>query len=89
MKRFSKQLDNTDNVVFTVMGQAFLFSANTLTYFPITECAKDLLLTSDWENLSVSDIVKNRYDKNEIEKTCIKLKEFSENDVISPVTTGL
>ncbi len=87
MKRFSKQLDNTDNVVFTVMGQAFLFSANTLTYFPITECAKDLLLTSDWENLSVSDIVKNRYDKNEIEKTCIKLKEFSENDVISPVTT--
>lgn len=50
MKRFSKQLENTDAVVFTVLGQTFLFSANTLTYFPITECAKDLLLTSDWEN---------------------------------------
>ena len=87
MKRFSKQLDNTDNVVFTVMEQSFIFSAKTLTYFPLTECAKDLLLTSDWEKLSASDVVKNRYDKNEIEKTCLKLKEFTENGVISPVTT--
>ena len=87
MKRFCKQIKNTDSVVFSIMGQSFIFSANTLTYFPITECAKDLLLTSDWENLLASEVVKKRYDTREIEKTCLKLKEFVEHSVISPVTT--
>lgn len=85
MKRFSKQLENTDAVVFTVLGQTFLFSANTLTYFPITECAKDLLLTSDWENNFFNKSLLTKYSQKEIEKTIFKLKEFKKNKVISPI----
>ena len=85
MKRFCKQLENTDTVVFTVLGHSFLFSANTLTYFPITECAKDLLITSDWENGNIHESVVIKYAQKEIEKTCIKLKEFKDSNVISPI----
>lgn len=90
MKRFYKQLKNSDAVVFSVMGQSFLFSANTLTYFPLTECAKDILLSSDWENCgiieNISKSVLKRYGQKEIEKTCSKLAEFKENGVLSPIT---
>lgn len=85
MKRFYKQLANSDTVVFSVMGQAFLFSANTLTYFPLTECAKDILLSSNWEK-NINETVLKKYSQKEIEKTCLKLNEFKENGVISPIT---
>lgn len=85
MKRFCKQLEDTDAVVFTVLDQSFLFSANTLTYFPITECAKDLLLTSGWEERNFHESVTKKYAQKEIDKTSIKLKEFKESGVISPI----
>lgn len=69
MKRFCKQLEDTDAVVFTVLDQSFLFSANTLTYFPITECAKDLLLTSGWEERNFHESVTKKYAQKEIDKT--------------------
>ena len=83
MKRFCKQIENCDAVVFTVLGQSFLFSADTLTYFPITECAKNLLTTSDWENGNIDKIVLKNYSEKEIYKTCEKLKEFKASNVIS------
>ena len=85
MKRFCKQLENTDVVVFTVLDQSFLFSANTLTYFPITECAKDLLLTSDWESGNFHESLSLKYARKEILKTSEKLKEFKISNVISPI----
>ena len=53
MKRFCRQLENIDAAVFSVMGQSFLFSANTLTYFPLTECAADLLLAEKQDSKSI------------------------------------
>ena len=85
MKRFCKQLDNLDAVIFTVMGQSFLFSANTLTYFPITECAKDILLTSDFENTEIETVIYKKYSQKEIDLTCKKLKEFKESNVLSEI----
>lgn len=85
MKRFCKQLNNLDAVIFTVMGQSFLFSANTLTYFPITECAKDILLTSDFENTEIETVIYQKYSQKEIDLTCKKLKEFKESNVLSEI----
>lgn len=87
MKRFYKQLDNSDAVVFSVMGQSFLFSANTLTYFPLTECAKDILLSSDWENGKICENIVKRFGQKEIDKTCLKLRELKENGVIAPISS--
>ena len=85
MKGYCKQLRNSDTVVFTIMGQSFLFSANTLTYFPITECAKDLLISGNFENQKIPEEIKSKYNQDEIEKTAFKLTEFRENNVISPI----
>jgi len=85
MKGYCKQLRNSDTVVFTIMGQSFLFSANTLTYFPITECAKDLLISGNFENQKIPEEIKSKYNQDEIEKTALKLTEFRENNVISPI----
>lgn len=85
MKRFCKQLDNSDAVIFTVMGQSFLFSANTLTYFPITECAKDILLTSNFENTEIETVIYKKYSQKEIDLTCKKLKEFKKSNVLSEI----
>lgn len=85
MRRFCKQLDNSDAVVFTVMGQSFLFSANTLTYFPITECAKDILLTSDFEKKENNIMIYQKYSSKEIDLTCQKLKEFKDSNVLSEI----
>lgn len=82
MKRFCKQLENLDVVVFTIMRQSFLFSANTLTYFPITECAKDILLTQDFRINEINNEILKKYSKKEIEKTYLKLEEFKKNNVI-------
>ena len=49
MKRFYKAINNGDAMVFTLFGHSFLFSANTLMYFPITECAKEMLLNGELE----------------------------------------
>lgn len=81
MKRFCSQLNNFDAVVFFVMGQGFLFSANTLTYFPLTECAEDLLLTGN----AVDSCIYKKYSKVEVERTIEKLKEFEQNGVLSPI----
>lgn len=85
MKRFCKQLNNLDAVIFTVMGQSFLFSANTLTYFPITECAKDILLTSNFENTEIETVIYKKYSQKEIDLTCKKLKEFKKSNVLSEI----
>ena len=81
MKKFCRQLNNSDAAVFSVMNQAFLFSANTLTYFPITECAKDLL--TGFEDLKTLEA---KYSRKEIEKTRLKLNEFELHGIISPVS---
>ncbi len=44
MKRECKIINGGDGAVFSLFGQSFLFSTNTLMYFPITECARELLL---------------------------------------------
>lgn len=83
MKRFCKQLEGLDCVVFTILENSFLFSANTLTYFPITECAKDILIISDLQNFNISENLLKKYSKKEIVKTYEKLQEFIESNVIS------
>ena len=71
MKGYCKQLKESDTVVFTIMGQSFLFSANTLTYFPITECAKDLLISGNFENQKIPEKIKSKYNQDEIENGLI------------------
>ena len=92
MKRFCKQLDNLDLAVFSLMGMNFMFSANTLTYFPITECAKDILLEGchvseddSQTEFCITESIKNKYPQKEIEQTIVKLAEFKTSGVISPV----
>ena len=55
VKRFCKQLEKFDAAVFSVLGQSFLFSANTLTYFPLTECARDLLMAGGHETSLINE----------------------------------
>lgn len=81
MKRFCRQLENIDATVFSVMGQNFLFSANTLTYFPLTECATELLFVGN----KVTPSIFTKYSKFEIEKTCEKITELEKSEVLSPV----
>lgn len=81
VKRFCKQLEAQDAAVFSVMGQSFLFSANTLTYFPLTDCARDLLLEES------SEEIKRRYSEKEIERTAAKLEEFKQTGVIVPISS--
>ena len=85
MKRFCKQLNNLDAVIFTVMGQSFLFSANTLTYFMITTYTKDSLLTSSFENPEIETVIYKKYSQKEIDLTCKKLKEFKKSNVLSEI----
>lgn len=85
MKRYCKQLENFDAVVFTVLGQSFLFSANTLTYFPITECARDILLSKEFQNNKIENEIKQKYSQKEIEKTFMKLLEFKKNKILSAI----
>ena len=81
VKRFCKQLENCDAAVFSVLGQSFLFSANTLTYFPLTECARDLLMAGGHETSLISE----KYSKFEIEKTKEKLLQFEQSGVLGEV----
>ena len=76
MKRFCKQLEFFDAAVFTVLDMNFLFSANTLTYFPLTQCAKDLLLENCFETEQFSEVIRKKYAEKEITKTFEKLKAF-------------
>ena len=85
MKRFCTQLENTDAAVFSVFNQPFLFSANTLTYFPITDCAKDLLLAQNLDFEIMDESIKQKYSQKEIEMTLSKLQEFKENKILSPI----
>lgn len=85
MKRFCTQLENTDAAVFSVFNQPFLFSANTLTYFPITDCAKDLLLAQNLDFETMDESIKQKYSQKEIEMTLSKLQEFKENKILSPI----
>jgi hypothetical protein len=85
MKRLCKQLKKTDAAVFSLFGQSFLFSTNTLTYFPLTECAKDILLSDTWKDDLIEESIRNKYSQKEIEKTCLKLKEFVESKILVPI----
>ena len=66
MKNFCKQIDNFDAAVFSVFNQDFLFSASTVTYFPITKCAKDILLSDYFDSNRVSDSIISKYSSDEI-----------------------
>ena len=83
MKNFCKQIDNFDAAVFFVFNQYFLFSASTVTYFPITECAKDILLSDYFISNKISDFIISKYSSDEISLTCKKLDEFKSNNVLS------
>lgn len=83
MKNFCKQIDNFDAAVFSVFNQDFLFSASTVTYFPITECAKDILLSDYFISNKISDFIAEKYSSDEISVTCKKLDEFKSNKVLS------
>ena len=76
MKNFCKQIDNFDAAVFSVFNQDFLFSASTVTYFPITKCAKDILLSDYFISNKISDFIISKYSSDEISLTCKKLDEF-------------
>lgn len=85
MKNFCKEIDNFDAAVFSVFRQRFLFSASTLTYFPITECAKDILLSDYFVSNKITDFITSKYTADEISLTCKKLEEFRSNKVLVPV----
>lgn len=79
-----ENIGGLDCAVFTLFGQSFLYSANTLTYFPITNCAKDLLLCKSYfENESADNVILRKYSYREIELTISKLKEFKQNQVLA------
>lgn len=50
-----ENIGGLDCAVFTLFGQSFLYSANTLTYFPITNCARDLLLCKSYFDNECAD----------------------------------
>ena len=78
MKNFCKQIDNFDAAVFSVFNQDFLFSASTVTYFPITKCAKDILLSDYFDSNRVSDSITSKYSG----RWKSGLSHFSSNKVI-------
>lgn len=80
-----KQIDGKDCVVFTLFGQSFLYSANSVTYFPITECARKLFLNSAFKkNGELKKSAENKYSETEVKKTKQKVEEFYKNDIVSP-----
>ena len=78
MKNFCKQIDNFDAAVFSVFNQDFLFSASTVTYFPITKCAKDILLSDYFDLNRVSDSITSKYSSDEISLTCKNLMNLNQ-----------
>lgn len=79
MKRFCIQLKNKDATIFSVLNQTFLYSAKTLTYFPLTDCARDILLCDS--------LLCKKYSEFEIKATEQKLNEFYKNGIISKIAS--
>lgn len=81
-----KQIKEKDCVVFTVFGQSFLYSANSVTYFPITECAKELFMNSSFgKDGKTNKTMKARYSENELKLTRQKVEEFYKNNIVSSI----
>lgn len=78
MKRFCIQLKNKDAAIFSVLNQSFLYSTNTLAYFPLTDCARDILLCDS--------LLSKKYSSYEIQATKEKLKDFYADGVISKIS---
>lgn len=86
-KRFCKQLEGTDAAVFSVMDQAFLFSGNTLTYFPLTDFATDMFLSGDYKSEWKDEFIEKyspKYSEKEIRTTFEKFAEFFKSGVLIP-----
>ena len=65
MKNFCRQVGAKDAVVFSVFGQNFLFSASSLTYFPITDCAAELIL-NDFTDEKFLKSLESKFSQKEI-----------------------
>lgn len=73
-----------DCAVFTIMDNTFLYSASSLSYFPLTDCAQDILLDSTYmESGQCPESVVRRYGKNETELTLDKIKEIRDAGIIT------
>ena len=87
MKGFEIQPEGYDFCVFNMNGQNFLYSAHTLTYFPLTECAKDIVLCDPYLSLgTIPASVENKYQKEELDATVKKLEEFKDNDIFAKIS---
>lgn len=75
-----------DGAIFSVFGQPFVYSANTLTYFPLTECASNILQDSEYfANGTIGRETSEKYSALELEMTLGKLVEFKKNGILDPL----
>ena len=81
MKNFCRQVGAKDAVVFSVFGQNFLFSASSLTYFPITDCAAELIL-NDFTDEKFLKSLESKFSQKEIFLTVNKIREFYDKKII-------
>lgn len=85
MNSLCTTLEPFDCAVFTIMGNAFLYSASTLSYLPLTDCARDILIDCMYLKTGYcSNFVVEKYRKNEIELTLKKIGEFRSAGIIAP-----
>jgi len=84
MNNISIGLQPLDCVVFTIMDSTFLYSASTLSYIPLTNCARDILIDRKYLKTGCcSEFVLKKYTKKEMKLTLKKIEEFRSAGIIS------
>lgn len=85
MSNSCTSLDPFDCAVFTILGEHFLYSASAVTYFALTDCARDVLLDKTYLlSRTCSSSVYSTYSMREIELTAKKLEEIRRTGIIVP-----
>ena len=82
----TSKIKNTDAIVFDILGQSYLYSASSVSYYPITNCAKDLFLDSNFiKNNVIDNLMFQKYSKKEISITKKKVREFYKFNIIDVI----
>ena len=84
------KIKNTDSIIFDIEGQDFLYSASTVSYYPITKCARELFLDDNFIKYNkISNLLYQRFSKKEILLTKKKVREFYNTEIIKPIECRL
>lgn len=82
----TSKIKNTDAIIFDILGQPYLYSASTVSYYPITKCARELFLDDNFtKHNKITNSLYQRFSKKEILLTKKKVREFYNTEIIKPI----